>query len=106
MPSTTHEFSLDINLSRERGKEFSITEIMGETIMSTVFDLDLEDPPQSLTFEPYTTVLEELGFNVNIPSTLEADKIYRVLTTNPGRIVEKVDSNGVLTIYTLANSQN
>ena len=96
---------LDFLLTRPGQKQFSLAEVLGKQISATAISLKLQEPPQDLSYEAYTNIMNELSLKIKFSSLPEKNKEYTVLGSNPSELTRFVDpKDGILRIYRLINT--
>ena len=96
---------LDFLLTRPGQKPFSVAEVLGKQISATAISLKLQEPPQDLSYEAYTNIMNELSLKIKFSSPPEKNKEYTVLGSNPSELTRFVDpKDGILRIYRLINT--
>ena len=100
-----YPLSLDLVLTRQSGLPFNPSEILSETLMANVLDIEIVSPASVLSYDLYTTVINELALNISLPSNMETGKTYTIRSSNPGILVEKTMPDGSLRIFRLEGEE-
>jgi hypothetical protein len=73
--------------------------------MTDALDIEMVSPASVLSYDPYTTVLDELAIHVELPSDLETGNTYTLISSNPDILAQKSLARGALKIFRLVEDE-